>query len=163
MRELNPNLFDTSGRPEWSESPAEKAVVPVDTQAQRQMQEMARQIKMLESLVSEQKVKLEDQAKNHRVNMEAVVHRLQQVETGQVKHLRELDERLGQIISHVSERRSVDQKMEEMIDRHNNIVQNFELKLKVLQKVLADRELQILKAVSMVEEARAEIVRMKRL
>lgn len=163
MRELNPNLFDSSARPEWSESPVTKAVVPVDTQAQRQMAEMARQIKFLETLVQEQKAQLDEQSKQHRAGFDVVNQRFQSIETGQMRQLRELDERLAQVIGHIAERRTVDQKMEEMIDRHNSIVQGFELKLKVLQKILADREMHVLKSVAMVEECRAEIIRLKRL
>lgn len=163
MRELNPNLFENAPRPEWTESQTPKAVVPAETVSERQVLELARQVKMLEKIVMEQRAFMDEQNKMQTARTERMAQQIKNLDAVQTGSLKELNERLGSVMNKLSERRAVDAKMEDMVDRHNHIVQSFELKLKVLQKVLSERESQILKAMAQLEDARAEILRMKRL
>jgi hypothetical protein len=164
MRELNPNLFENLSRPQWVEpTSSSKAVAPVDPNADRQLLEMARQMKSLEKLVLDQKAVFDETTKAQNAKIDRLTQHIRALENAHAGSLKEIQERLATIMTRLSERRAVDAKMEDMVDRHNEIVQGFELKLKALHKVLADREAQILKTMGLLEEARSDIARLKRL
>jgi len=63
----------------------------------------------------------------------------------------------------VAERRLQDNKIQEMVDRHNQVLQVYETRLSKVQKLVHEQEVQLMGAKGALEEARREIVRLKRL
>lgn len=58
-------------------------------------------------------------------------------------------------------RRLQEQTLQAWIDRHNSLVQDFEAKLKQVQKVASEREMQLLRAMTVLEDMRAELSRLR--
>ena len=165
MRELNPNLFENSPRPEgWNEAPANRSLVKSDNPTlDLAVAELRAHLKAVEKLAVETKANNDDQQKLTLMRIEKMSQHVKALETVQTSSLKDIHERLATAITRLNERRTVDTKIEEMLDRHNQIIQSFEMKLRTLQKALADRETQILKTMAQLEDARAEIMRLKRL
>ncbi len=59
------------------------------------------------------------------------------------------------------EQAEVNQKIEQLLERHNQIVRNFENKLVHLTRVLSDQEMQILNSKAALEEAHSEILKLR--
>ncbi len=59
------------------------------------------------------------------------------------------------------EQNHVNQKIEQLLERHNQIVRNFENKMVHLTRVLSEQEIQILNSKSALEEAHREIARLR--
>ncbi len=56
-----------------------------------------------------------------------------------------------------------DAKIQELVDRHNQLVQSFEVRITQMQKVMAEQEMQLMTSRSELKEAQRELARMKRL
>ncbi len=72
-------------------------------------------------------------------------------------------QKLNQVYNRLGERKSMDLKIQEMVDRHNSVIRTYEVRLNQLQKLLAEKEAQILASQSLMNELKMELSRMKRL
>lgn len=72
-------------------------------------------------------------------------------------------QKLTQLNQKLGERKVLDLKVQEMIDRHNSVLKSYELRLSQLQKLIAEREQQILASQGALNEAKRELARLKRL
>lgn len=68
----------------------------------------------------------------------------------------------AQLAGRLNERRVADTKIQEMIERHTQLVQNYELRLTHLQKVIAEQEMQLVAARSELRETQKELLRLRR-
>lgn len=66
------------------------------------------------------------------------------------------------ILSKMNERRTADAKVQELVDRHNQLVHNFELRLSQLQKVTNEQEMKLMAYQSTYDEILREIRNLKR-
>ena len=71
--------------------------------------------------------------------------------------------RLASLAARVNERKVSDSKLQDLIDRHNLLVRNFENRLSSLQKLAGDQEQALLSAFAALEDARADLARLKRM
>ena len=77
--------------------------------------------------------------------------------------VKDLQERLSFILSRLKEHTGNEHKMESLIERHNQIVQNFELRLGQAQRVIENQSLQLAKQQTMIDDATRYIEKLKRL
>ena len=77
--------------------------------------------------------------------------------------IQEINEKFAQLTSRVAERRLQDNKIQQMMDRHNQVLQGYETRLTQIQKLVHEQEIQLMGAKGTLEEARREIARLKRL
>jgi hypothetical protein len=75
----------------------------------------------------------------------------------------ELNSKFASISGRVSERRVHDTKVEEMVDRHAQVLNQFEVRLNQLQKIIGEQEMQLMNSRSALQEALREIARLKKL
>ncbi|MCC7404364.1 MAG: hypothetical protein IT288_08195 [Bdellovibrionales bacterium] len=68
--------------------------------------------------------------------------------------IQEINERFANLTSRVSERRLQETKIEEMMSRHNQVLQGYEVRLAQFQKLLHEQEIQLLGTKAELEEAR---------
>lgn len=160
QKELNPELFGgpvnskkvVETPPQFDPGPWEQKLGDLrllSTQYAQQLQTLASQ--MMEFQKSAQ-LKFD--------RLSQALHRLEQshqittVEAaGKISHL---NQRLG-------ERKTLDLKMQELVDRHNSVLRGFEVRITHLQKLLSEKDAQVMSALSSLNEARMEISRLKRL
>jgi chromosome segregation ATPase len=74
----------------------------------------------------------------------------------------EQNHKMAALNGRVNERRLVDQKIQEMVDRHNTVVRNFENRMTHLSRILSEQEMQLHNTHAALEEARQEMDRLKR-
>ncbi|MCB0366762.1 MAG: hypothetical protein H6624_10745 [Bdellovibrionaceae bacterium] len=77
--------------------------------------------------------------------------------------IHEVNEKFANLSSRVAERRLQETKIEEMMDRHNQVLQGYESRLSQIQKLVHEQEIQLMGAKASLEDARREIARLKRL
>ena len=71
--------------------------------------------------------------------------------------------KLAKVVSRLNERLTSDSKIEELMDRQQQVLQGFELRLSQMQKIITEQELMLAAARSELKEAQREITRLKRL
>ena len=75
----------------------------------------------------------------------------------------EAGQKISQLTAKVNERKNLDTKIQEMVDRHNSVVKSFEVRMNHLQKLLAEKEGQMVAAQAALNETKMELARLKRL
>lgn len=163
-RELNPNLFGsafgTPPTPSLGRSIGE--LNPSTSLEPGEFGEFAYELKELRGQTQnlEKRMDLEFSQNDAQLRMlnehfaglcESITNRITEIE-GQLREYQ--TEKLDQ--DHVN------QKIEDLIERHNQIVRNFENKMVHLTRVLSDQEMQILNSKAALEEAAQEISRLKK-
>lgn len=88
---------------------------------------------------------------------------LQTLERSQQGLALETNQKIGQIGLKIGERKSLDAKVQEMVDRHQSVLRSYEVRLANLQKLISEREQQVHSATSALHEAKMELARLKRL
>lgn len=88
---------------------------------------------------------------------------LMRLEDGIQRLTADTSQRVATLAGRVNERKLSDSKVQELVDRHNLMIRNFENRLSSLQKLAADQEQALLSAHAALEDARVELSRLKRL
>ena len=67
------------------------------------------------------------------------------------------------LLQKLTEQKKYDQKVQDIVDRHNNLLKGYEVRLNQMQKLLVQKEHDYVEAVTTLKELKAEITRLKRL
>lgn len=183
-RELNPHLFGNSSP--GNRATVEKPATPgpfdpgLPSQTSAGMPKLPGaippEVRQLEAHVHSFKIQMQASEKRSDVlisqvqelarsttgRFERVSQAMTRLEGSAAQQLQELNSKFAALASKLNERKVQDAKIQEMVDRHNHIVRNFENRLTHLQRVISEQEMQILNASAALEEARQEILRMRR-
>lgn len=165
-KELNPELFGER-RATRSAAPEASLASSHDTggflNLDRQMLDLKQQNVMATEELKRLAAHVQEFMKATHLKLERLqqqVGRLEQSHNGMVQ---ETGQKLSQIGMRFNERKSIDAKIQEMVDRHTNVIKSFEVRMNHLQRLLADKESQIVTAQATLNEAKMEISRLKRL
>jgi hypothetical protein len=134
-----------------------------ETERDRELKALKIKAREYEARIVELESKLNDQIKATTQRTERVSQRLVQLETMIGQKVEELNLKVAHILGKVHERRLTETKIEEMVDRHNNLVRSFETRMAQLTRALSEREIQLMNLSAVNEEARRELARLKRL
>ncbi len=174
-RELNPHLFGPTQVPAqgWTDSQAQRsqAQSQVAVSAPSRVAYPPNELKTIEHHLTMLKVainqiekrsegfnsKLEELGRGVHVRLERFSQAIIRLEDQQQKINQENIEKFAQIAAKVNERKVTDGKVQELIDRHNTIVRNFENRLTSLQRINAEQELTLHNAHAALEEVRTEL------
>ncbi len=165
QKELNPDLFGESG---LSRSRHLETASPsvLGTQQLKELDlklaEMRMQVNATIENMNRFATQVNEALRQSHQKFEKMEQVVGQLEQGQ--HALTLDntQRLSQLSQRLGERKTLDLKVQEMIDRHNTVLKAYELRLNQLQKLIAEREQQILSTQAALNEAKMEIARLKR-
>lgn len=75
----------------------------------------------------------------------------------------EISSKMASLIQKINEQKKYDQKVQDIVDRHNNLLKGYEVRMNQLQKLLQQKESDYVEAHSALKEAKSEIARLKRL
>ena len=178
-RELNPQLFGTQSAPERIGQPVDPqkpAAGIMGRGPQQPHQPAPSDIKELEHQINALKLafsqadkrgdalaaKVDELARGVHGRLERFSQAILKLEEMINHQGHETTGRISQVFAKVTERKVVDQKVQEMIDRHNMIIRNFENRLTSMQRLMTEQEMALHNATAALEEARAEIQKLKR-
>lgn len=189
-RELNPQLFGTKSAAEKIGNPVDPSQPAAGIMGRPQGGEQAHgaaanrqvpyppiDIKGLEHQIHTLKValiqmekrtdtiasKMEDLARTVHGRLERFSQAIVRLEENQSQQQQENVAKFAHLVGKVNERKISDNKVQELMDRHNNIIRNFENRLLSLQRLVSEQEMALHNSQAALEEARSEIVRLKRL
>ncbi len=187
QRELDPHLFGTklSGErpPSADAAPTGHAdpALPARMSSQTSLGlkvpgPMPPGLKAMEVLIQQLRLQLQASEKRHEIlvaqiqelsratatRFERVSQAFTRLESSGAQQFQELNSKYSGVVSKVNERKVQDAKVQEMIDRHNNIVRGFENRLTHMQRVISEQELRLHNAQAALEDARHELQKTRR-
>ncbi len=166
QKELNPELFgekkvSTPARREGLIPPAPSAD-PTYLNTDRQIFEIKSQIMSMNEQLNKITQALNESNKASNGKFDRLQQGLARLETSHNGLALEAGQKIQQINAKLAERKSLDAKIQEMVDRHNNVIKSFEVRLNHMQKLLSDKENQMAASQAALNEAKMEIARLKR-
>lgn len=186
-RELNPNLFgqpssissavSSSGAGAVSAGPAIPVMGGAVAEEPRRVPYPPIDVKSLELTVATLKgaiislerrtetiaFKMEELARTVHARLERFSQSIVRVEDSFSKSQQESSARFASVVQKVNERKVNDNKVSELVDRHNTIVRNFENRLASLQRLANEQQMALHNAQAALVEATNEIARLKRI
>lgn len=171
-RELNPELFGevkketTQNNPSWPPASTLKAKPSAETQwaeALHQIDLVKRKMQDFESKLEMTNTRLTELVQATRSRLERMGTHSQRLEALMRDGLKDLQEKHIGLSSKMNDRRLSDSKVQELVDRHHQVIQGFEMKMQQMQKVMSEQELQLMNAKSAMQEAQREIARSAKL
>lgn len=154
-RSLNPNIFE-------SRTPAAPAADPMMPE-QKLLKEiesndqLRRRVRELESQNVQLVQKIDKVSQMFEQKSIQQTQALKVLEERFKESLQELARQNAMLASKVSERKMADVKIQELVDRHNQLVQNFEVRLTGAQKISAEQERKLSGYQSTIDEILREI------
>ncbi len=166
-KELNPELFGESGvmksRVVESGNPDSAVGMQQVMQVDRKVAEMRSQIGSIVEQMNRLVGQVNEFMKVSQIKFDKMQHTIQQLEGNDKALALDNTQKLNQLNQKLGERRTLDAKVQEMIDRHNSVLKSYELRLSQLQKLIGEREQQIVATTALLNQAKMDIARMKRL
>jgi chromosome segregation ATPase len=181
-REINPQLFGNQtavekiGQPVDLSKPAAGIMGRPAPENRPQVPYGPNEIKAMEQQVSSLRLalaqsekrsealalKLDEVARMVHVRLERFSQAIVRTEEVQSQSQQEMTAKLALILAKVNERKVTDTKVQELIDRHNTIIRNFENRLTSLQRLVSEQEMALHNAQAALEETRAELAKARR-
>lgn len=127
------------------------------------LEALTKRIKDFESRVETTHIKVEDMTKQNKQRFERVQGHFQNQSEMVKNGFHEFNSKIAQVVSRVNERKVNDNIIKEMVDRHTQLVQSFEVRLNQLSRVISEQEMQLMNARSELKEALQELSRLKKL
>jgi DNA repair exonuclease SbcCD ATPase subunit len=75
----------------------------------------------------------------------------------------DVSSKMAALIQKINDQKKYDQKVQDIVDRHNNLLKGYEVRMNQLQKLLQQKESDYVEAHTALKEAKSEIARLKRL
>lgn len=173
-KELNPELFsERSGKTRNSEASTSQPI-PAGASAygvanipplnvDHRLAEMRNQVQALTDQMNKMSSQVQDVVRAQQMKIEKMAQQIGRLELTHNGFAQEASQKLATVSSKIGERRTVDIKVQEMIDRHNSVLKTFEVRLNQIQKMLSEKEAQLLATTAALNDAKMEIARLKRL
>lgn len=106
---------------------------------------------------------VQEWAKSLNLRLEKTAQKTQFLEERSVVTVRENHEKLATLYSKIKESQNSDFKFASLIERHNQIVQSFELRLTQSQRLIENQAVQLAKQQDLIDDARRQLEKLKRL
>lgn len=159
-KELDPSLF---GEGSWSASRTiEKPKVSVE-HLENKIVDLRLQLREIKEELGRWAGETEDFKKSTQTRMEQLNSRLSRVEEVQNRVSDEVVMKVSQLHHKIGDRGQYDRKVQDLVDRHQAVLRQAEMRLNQLQKIVEEKEAQILSAQVALNETKIELTRLKRL
>ncbi|MBX9768500.1 MAG: hypothetical protein K2X47_14595 [Bdellovibrionales bacterium] len=101
--------------------------------------------------------------KTNTLKGEKASQRVAQVE-GRIEALaQEIRSKYAQLSGRVTERNLMETEVQSMLDRHNQVVRNFENRMTQMQRLIENQQMLLMNSQAALEESRRELARLKRI
>jgi chromosome segregation ATPase len=164
-RELAPGLFGDSFVPQNGQrmSSSVPDLSSLELTSLGAVAETKRLEKKIESLIVEFRDKTDNHQKTQHARYEDFVKKLGALESRFEALSQDLRGKYSSLSSKITERNLIDMKTQALIDKHTQLLRQFEARNAGLQKVIEEQEFQIMNYQAALEEARRDLARIKKL
>lgn len=166
-RELNPALFGDNNLS--SEKIFEKQFEKqkIDENSQLLLEQRIAEVRVHVNALSDHLAKVITQInefiKNSQHKFDRIQQALQHLEINDQNLSKDSSQQFNLFQNKLTERKSMDLKIQEMIDRHNSNLKTYEVRLHQMQKILIERETQVTSTQALLNETKLEVARLKKL
>lgn len=165
-RELNRDLFIDKLKEELEASvppPTTFAKIEDMRHVSLNVEHNHRRLKELESRIEQVNTKMEEVVTGNKQRFERVQgHFHRQTEMIQTAN-NDVNNKLSHLASRVNERKVSENQIKELVDRHQQMVQSFEIRMSQLQKIISEQEMQLMGTRAEIKDAVREIARLKKM
>lgn len=164
-RELNRDLFPSEVKKDSSKASGEGEgfVSKEDLSVLKfQIESLWHKVKDLEPKVEKTQTRVQELTSSSKLRFERVQSHFQRQGELVQGQFSDMHAKVAQLLSKVNESRLAESRIQEMVDRHQQVVQSFEARLQQLKKVVTEQELQLSASRSELKEALKEISRLKK-
>jgi len=106
---------------------------------------------------------VQEWVKSLNLRLEKTAQRAQLLDERSVIAAKDTHEKLATLYSKIKESQNSDFKFAALIERHNQIVQSFELRLTQSQRLIENQAVQLAKQQELIDDARRQLEKLKRL
>jgi len=167
-RELNRELFGARSTRELEAKAGSEPEAPSWARADElrvlslHYENLSKRFKEYESRTETLNTKVDEVVRTNKMRFERVQSHFQSQGEMVKNGFADMNDKIAQVLSRVNERKVNEGMIKEMVDRHAQVVQAFEVRLQQLQRVLSEQELQLMNARSELKEALQELSRLKK-
>ena len=166
-RELNPELFASREVREIQNGgnvPAQVTYAKADEVRVLHMHvdSLSRRMKEFESRVETMHTKVEELTTSNRGRFERIQNHFRSSGEAMANALLDMNGKIAHVVSRVNERKLSENMIKEMVERHTNVVQAFEVRVNQMQKLMSEQEMQLMHARSELKQALQELSRLKK-
>lgn len=138
---------------EWLPQPKE---TPVDKNSNMKTELVGKELDELKSQILEHQ-------NSTKLKMDRLQSSIQKWEQNYSDLTQEISSKMAALIQKMNDQKKYDQKVQDIVDRHNNLLKGYEVRMNQLQKLLQQKESDYVEAHTALKEAKSEIARLKRL
>ncbi|MCE3010039.1 MAG: hypothetical protein LW875_05460 [Proteobacteria bacterium] len=150
VSQISPRIIEPAPQSQWVE--IERKVAEQKVQLQSLMDQWSSSVAQINEFIRS------TQARFEKIQQQLI--KLEQ--NDQLLNL-EAAQKFAQIQNRIGERKTMDLKIQEMVDRHNTVIRGFEVRVNQMQKMLAEKEAAMVSAQASLNEAKMELARLKRM
>lgn len=167
QKELNPDLFPTPKTSIKRETateglPALEVIYEKALAASEEVRLLRTQLNRLQDQMTRMGTHIAENTKSQQLKFDRLGQSLSRIDQNHSEMIREINQRLAQVNSKLSERKAYDFKSQEVIEQQAQMLKTYEARITKLQKVLSEKEAQIITMSGVINEAKMELARIKR-
>lgn len=160
QKELNPDLFgETSNKSRVYENHNQSQVNYLDQKVLETRTQMRSLGDQLQKIVGQ----MNEFIKSTQGRFEKTNQQILRLEQNDQTILKDLSQRISSVHSRFSDKTNMEYKIQEMMDKHQSILRSYELKLQQIQKILNERDAQLISTQALLSETKMELARLKRI
>jgi chromosome segregation ATPase len=165
QKQLNSELFGTAGGGASAGGALKTAAVtgPKTQMLEQKLMETRVQVGQLSEQLAHVVSQVNEFIRLSQVKFEKLQQSLQRLENNQSEAVMETAQKLGVMHSRLTESKALENKIQTMVDRHQQVLRSYELRTAQLQKLLAEREADLIETQAALNESKMELMRLKRL
>lgn len=162
-RELSRELFGNRRPPEMEAGPQTTSPKTDEVRVLHlHIESLNKRLKEFESRVETMHTKVDEMSRQNKQRFERVQGHFQNQSEMVKSGFSDFNNKIAQVVSRVNERKVNDGVIKEMVDRHTQVVQAFEVRLNQLTRVISEQEMQLMNARQELKEALQELSRLKK-
>lgn len=158
QKELNPLLFGENAQ----KSRLVDKSMP-SPQLEQKIQETKQQMQSVTEALQRIVSQMNEYMKTNQAKLERMTSSISTLEANDEIISKDTNDKMNQLNARLGERKSMDAKVQDLVDRQNNILRTFEVRLNHMQMLLNEKDAQLVSSQAALNEAKMEIARLKRM
>lgn len=165
QKQLKSSIFGASSaaQPRIVDSSLAESLQGNHLELERRMDFLQRQLQGLTDQWAQSVTQINEFIKSTQNRFEKLQQNIQRIEMQSLAGASDVATKMGYMQNRLQERKTMDLKVHEMVDRYNSVLRSHEVRMNQMQKMLAEKEAALASAQAHLNETKMEIARLKRI